>query len=77
MARSSLAHRGGPVLLRTLLAAGAILVGPARVARAQNTVGEVWPELDAYVRLSSAVRLFFMAAPVISRDAKSLSEQQP
>jgi hypothetical protein len=76
VARSSLAHRGGRVLLRTLLAAGAILVGPARVARAQNTVGEVWPELDAYVRLSSAVRLFFMAAPVISRDAKSLSEQQ-
>ncbi|MBS1241916.1 MAG: hypothetical protein H6R40_1343 [Gemmatimonadetes bacterium] len=76
MGRSSLVHRGGPVLLRTLLAAGAILVGPARVARAQNTVGEVWPELDAYVRLSSAVRLFFMAAPVFSRDAKSLSEQQ-
>ena len=76
MARSSIVHRGGPVLLRTLLAAGAILVGGSRPIQAQATTSEFWPELDAYVRLSSAVRLFFMAAPVFSRDAKSLSEQQ-
>jgi hypothetical protein len=58
-----------------LLVAGALLASGARAAAGQE-VGEFWPEVDAYVRLSSAARLFFMAAPVISRDAKSLSEQQ-
>jgi len=76
VARSSIVHRGGPVLLRTLLAAGAILVGGSRPIQAQATTNEFWPELDTYVRLSPAARLFFMMAPVISRDAKSLSEQQ-
>jgi hypothetical protein len=68
--------RGSRILLRTLLAAGAILAGGVRAAPAQETVGEFWPELDAYVRLSSSARLFLVMAPVISRDAGSLSEQQ-
>lgn len=76
MARSSIVCRRGQAILRALLAAGAILAGPARVAQAQTNVGEIWPELDAYVRLSPDVRLFLMMAPVISRDGKSLSEQQ-
>jgi hypothetical protein len=59
-----------------LLAAGALLIGPSRTVQAQTTTSEFWPELDAYVRLSSAVRLFFMAAPIISQDTRSLSEQQ-
>jgi hypothetical protein len=68
--------RGRQVVLRALLAAAALLVAGVRAAPAQETVGEIWPELDAYVRLSSAARLFLAMAPVISGDAKSLSEQQ-
>jgi len=59
-----------------LLAAGALLIGPSRTVQAQTTTNEFWPEVDAYVRLSSSARLFLMMAPVISRDSKSLSEQQ-
>jgi hypothetical protein len=59
-----------------LLAAGALLIGPSRTVQAQATTSEFWPELDAYVRLSPAARLFLVMAPVISRDEKSLSEQQ-
>ena len=62
--------------IRALLAAGALLAGAARAAQAQETTRELWPEIDAYVRLSSAARLFLVAAPVISGDARTLSEQQ-
>lgn len=76
MARSSTIHHRGQVLLRAVLAAGTLVGGLSRPAVAQTTVGEIWPELDAYVRLSSAARLFLALAPVLSGDAKSLSEQQ-
>jgi len=63
--------------LRALALAGAVLVRAGRVAVGQETTSaELWPELDAYVRLSPAARLFFVAMPVISGDSRSLSETQ-
>jgi hypothetical protein len=47
-----------------------------REASAQQTTRELWPELDAYVHLTSSTRLFFLFAPVRSEDAESFSEAQ-
>ncbi len=61
---------------RVLLTAGVVLAPGCRVAVAQETHGEIWPEVDAYVRLTSATRLYFSFRPVISSDDGSLSESQ-
>jgi len=57
-----------------LVLTAAFLAGISRVAAAQQTSVEVWPELDAYVRVSPAARWFVVAQPVISGDDSSLSE---
>jgi len=63
--------------LRASVLACAFLAGVSAVAAGQDTTtGELWPELDAYVRLSPGARLFFVVMPVVSRDDKSLSETQ-
>jgi hypothetical protein len=59
------------------LAAAVVLTAVLpQTAPAQTTTTEFWPELGAYVRLSSATRLYFLAAPVVSRDDRTLSESQ-
>jgi hypothetical protein len=62
--------------LRALLTAAAVLAGVAPDTPAQEVTGEVWPEIDAYVRLSLGARLFFQAQPVMTADDRSLSERQ-
>lgn len=63
--------------MRLLLAFWLLLGSLAPVAAAQATsTAEFWPELDAYVRLNSWSRLFFLAAPVVSGDDRTLSESQ-
>ena len=63
--------------LRALLLAGLLFPGAGGVAAGQDTTTrELWPELDTYVRLSPAARLFFVVIPVVSGDDRSLSETQ-
>ena len=62
----------GRMLVGTLL----LLTWPAPfVARAQDTVNEFWPEVDAYVTLSPKCRLLFMAAHAKDRDAGAESSE--
>ena len=61
---------------RVLLTAGTVLALGFQAAVAQETHGEIWPEVDAYVRLTSATRLYFSFRPAISADDGSLSESQ-
>lgn len=55
---------------------GMVLVVGLQVAPAQETSREIWPEVDAYVRLTSATRLYFSFRPVISADDGSFSESK-
>jgi len=60
------------MLVGTLL----LLTWPAPfVARAQDTVNEFWPEVDAYVTLSPKYRLLFMAAHAKDRDSGAESSE--
>lgn len=69
--------RGGRGRIVPRLAVAVVLSAVlAPVAAAQTTTTEFWPEIDAYVRLNAATRLFFLAAPVVSRDDRTLSESQ-
>lgn len=69
-------ERGLKSTTRVLLTAGTVLALGFQAAVAQETHGEIWPEVDAYVRLTSATRLYFSFRPVISADDGSLSESQ-
>jgi len=65
------------VAIRALLfTSGMVLALGLRAAPAQETHGEIWPEVDAYVRLTSATRLYFSFRPIISADDGSFSESQ-
>jgi hypothetical protein len=48
----------------------------ASPAEAQVTKEQVWPELDACVRLSHTARLFFLLAPVHERGERGADEAQ-
>jgi hypothetical protein len=65
------------VAIRALVSAsGMVLALGFRPVVAQEAHGEVWPEVDAYVGLTSATRLYFSFKPVLSADDGSLSESQ-
>ena len=72
----TLLRRTSRVAIRVFLTAVAVLTLGLRVAPAQDTHEEIWPELDTYVRLASKTRLFFSFRPIISADDRSFSESQ-
>jgi len=43
-------------------------------ANSQETTHQIWPELDVYIRLKPAARLFFSASPVFSNETDAYME---
>jgi hypothetical protein len=62
------------IFILILLAPFIVLTGFNEGVKAQETSYQFWPEVDAYVKLSPSVRLFFELAPVWYKDNESFTE---
>jgi len=69
-----MAKAGTMRALGRVVLVGLLVIVESHRGWAQETREQFWPELDAYVRLSPATRLFFLAAPV--READQFQESQ-
>jgi hypothetical protein len=61
-------------MILLLLAIVSAFISLSGRVSAQETSYQIWPEVDAFVKLSPSVRLFFALAPVWYKDSESFTE---